>query len=341
MKNRVYIKSLISGVIIAFLLTFIQLPFYVTKPGLAQDLAPIVEVEGGYEEAGSLMLTTVRMGKASIFSYLLAKVSDYQKIYPVDAFRKEDESEEEYMYRQLHMMEGSQESAISVAYTRAQKQINYEYNGIYVMSIVANMPSEKELKIGDRIFQVDGSELKTAEEFIDYVSSKKSGDLIQLILERKGEVIDASIPLQPFPDNPEKIGVGISLVTDREMNVTPKVKIDTEKIGGPSAGLMFSLEIYNQLIEEDLTKGYEIAGTGTINFAGEVGPIGGIAQKIVAANKAGVQIFFAPNENGSSESNYKEALKTVEDINSDMKIVPVDTFDDAVTYLLSDKLKVR
>ena len=83
--------------------------------------------------------------------------------------------------------------------------------------------------------------------------------------------------------------------------MTPKVTVKTDEIGGPSAGFMFSLEIYNQLTEEDLTKGYQIAGTGTIDADGTVGPIGGIEQKIVAADKAGAEFFFAPNEKGSKE----------------------------------------
>jgi PDZ domain-containing protein len=96
---------------------------------------------------------------------------------------------------------------------------------------------------------------------------------------------------------------------------------------------MFSLEIYNQLIKEDLTRGYQIAGTGTINTEGTVGRIGGIEQKIVAADNAGAEIFFAPNENDAKDSNYKAAAATAKDIETDMKIVPVDTFDDAVEYL--------
>ena len=81
--------------------------------------------------------------------------------------------------------------------------------------------------------------------------------------------------------------------------------MNTEEIGGPSAGFMFSLEIYNQLTKEDLTKGYEIAGTGTISPDGTVGRIGGIEQKIIAADKAGADIFLAPNENGEKDSNYQ------------------------------------
>ncbi|MEH7275544.1 S16 family serine protease, partial [Neobacillus vireti] len=109
--------------------------------------------------------------------------------------------------------------------------------------------------------------------------------------------------------------------------------VKTDEIGGPSAGLMFTLEIYDQLMDEDFTKGYKIAGTGTIDSEGTVGPIGGIDQKIVAADKAGAEIFFAPNEKGSKDSNYNLAVKTAREIKSKIKIVPVDGIDDAINYL--------
>jgi Lon-like protease len=118
-------------------------------------------------------------------------------------------------------------------------------------------------------------------------------------------------------------------MTDKEIMTTPSVELDTKSIGGPSAGLMMALEIYNQLTEEDITKGHKIAGTGTINENGDVGVIGGISQKVVAADKEGIEIFFAPKEGG----NYNKAIKTAKEIKSDMKIIPVETFDDAVNYL--------
>lgn len=90
----------------------------------------------------------------------------------------------------------------------------------------------------------------------------------------------------------KKPGIGIVLVEDKDVKTNPEVKINTEQIGGPSAGLMFSLEIYNQLVEEDITKGYRIAGTGMISSDGTVGPIGGIEQKIVAADREGAEIFL-------------------------------------------------
>ena len=109
--------------------------------------------------------------------------------------------------------------------------------------------------------------------------------------------------------------MGIGLVDDREIISDPKVKIKTESIGGPSAGLMFSLEIYNQLTKNDLTKGHSIAGTGTIDPDGTVGRIGGIDKKVVAADNEGAEIFFAPDDEITPEmkkaypniqSNYKK-----------------------------------
>ncbi|KHE71812.1 hypothetical protein LD39_07855 [Halobacillus sp. BBL2006] len=96
---------------------------------------------------------------------------------------------------------------------------------------------------------------------------------------------------------------------------------------------MFSLEIYDQLTEKDITKGYQIAGTGEVNYEGQVGRIGGIDKKVVAASEDGCQIFFAPNEDGRKGSNYQVAKETAEEINTDMKVVPVDTFQDALNYL--------
>ena len=87
--------------------SFYLLPYYISKPGMAKELQPIIEVEDGYDEEGSFMLTTVRMGRANIYSYLIAKYSKYQEIYPLDEIRPEEETDEEYSVRQLHLMDSS------------------------------------------------------------------------------------------------------------------------------------------------------------------------------------------------------------------------------------------
>ncbi|WP_226665858.1 SepM family pheromone-processing serine protease [Metabacillus litoralis] len=340
MKSKTIFRTSLFLAIIVLITTFIKLPYYVTQPGMASELQPIVEVENGFnKEEGSFSLTTVRFGRANPLTYLWAKFNDYHYLHPLREIRREDETDKEYFNRQLHMMEVSQESAIAVAYKKANKIVDFTFHGIYVDGVVDDMPASSILNVGDRIHRVDQNEFKTAEEFIEYVSSKKEGDQVIIGYEREGEQREAKIKLAPFKDQPSKVGIGISLVTDREIDVEPNITLKTEEIGGPSAGLMMSLEIYNQLVKEDITKGYKIAGTGTINAEGEVGPIGGISQKIVAADHEGVDIFFAPNEKNSATSDYNEAVNTGEDIKTKMKIVPIDTFDEAINYLMKIKHK--
>ncbi|WP_019152903.1 SepM family pheromone-processing serine protease [Robertmurraya massiliosenegalensis] len=335
MNKRFYFRFFfILTALFLFIASFFSLPYYVSKPGMAKELRPIIEVKNGYDEEGTFMLTTIRMGKANIYSYVMASLSDYQEIYPLDAVRGEEETEEEYNVRQLHLMASSKQSAIEVAYKKAEIPIEYEYKGVYVLNVIDNMPAAGKLEPGDRIFKVNGDEFTSSEEFIEFVSNQDAGTEIALTFLRRGEEMETVIEVQPFPDDKTKVGVGIGLVDDKELHVNPNVDIKTDDIGGPSAGFMFSLEIYNQLIEEDLTKGYEIAGTGTISPDGKIGRIGGIEQKIVAADKAGAEIFFAPNEEGATDSNYNAAVKTAEDIKTDMKIIPVDTFDEAIDYLM-------
>ncbi|AEH48702.1 SepM family pheromone-processing serine protease [Parageobacillus thermoglucosidasius] len=333
MKKRVYVVTFFMGVIVALLLIFIKLPYYVTMPGTAQDLKPLVHVENGDKDEGELMLTTVKMGRANVVAYLLAHIRSFYELHPLDEIKQEGETDEEYTMRQFQLMEQSKEAAIVVAYKKAGKPVSYKAKGVYVMSVVPHMPAYGRLKVGDRIVEIDGKKMDTSEQMVQYIRTKKKGDHVSIMFERGKKKKVETLALMPFPHDPKQIGVGISLATDYDVVTNPPVRVNSEQIGGPSAGLMFSLEIYNQLVDEDITKGHKIAGTGTININGEVGPIGGISQKIVAADKEGAEIFFAPNENGAADSNYREAVKTAKEIGTSMKIVPVDTFDDAVRYL--------
>jgi Lon-like protease len=325
-----------SSIVIALLMIagiFYSLPYYVSKPGIAKELAPIIQVEDRKAGKGSFMLTTVRMGRANIYSYAEAKLFDYVELYPVDAILHETETQDEYNARQLHMMAGSKLNAIEVAYKKAGYPVEYEYKGVYVVQVLPDMPAEGKLLPGDRIVEIDGQEFPSSERFIEFVGSKKAGNQVELTIIRNNKSEKVKVTLEAFKEDAKKVGIGISLVDDKEIIVKPKVTVKTDEIGGPSAGLMFALEIYDQLMDEDFTKGYKIAGTGTIDSKGEVGPIGGIDQKIVAADKEGAEIFFAPNEKGSSDSNYNIAVKTANEIDSKMKIVPVDKIDDAIKYL--------
>lgn len=333
MRKKFFIGSTIVAAIVLIGAMFYSLPFYITKPGMAKALKPIITVKNGKKDKGNFMLTTVRMGQANIYSYAEAKMSKFEEIYPESEILNPTETEEEYNVRQLYLMKDAKLNATNVAYRKAGLPVKYKYNGIYVLSVLPNMPAYGKLKAGDRIFKVDGNTFSSSNEFMDYVRTKKAGEELTFTYLRKKQTKDVKIQVKPFKQELKRVGIGISLVDDKEVIVSPPVKIVTDEIGGPSAGLMFSLEIYNQLTKDDLTKGHQIAGTGTIDVDGTVGPIGGIEQKIVAADKAGAEIFLAPNEHGAKKSNYRDALKAAHEIGTKMKIVPVDTFDEAITYL--------
>lgn len=320
-------------VVIVYFLGAYQLPYYIQKPGGADALNPIVAVDGGYESEGDMHLVTVSGLQATPVQYLLAKVFSYQDILPIDQVFPEGVSQDDYMHAQLQVMESSQEAATVVAYEAAGEDITIDYNGVYVVSVVEGMPAEGKLETGDRIVGIDGKEIHEAADLIEYVETKQAQDKIEIDFVRGEETMNVAITLEEFSDLENKVGIGISLVTDRSVTVDPPIDFSSGNIGGPSAGLMFSLEIYDQLTEEDITKGKEIAGTGEVDYEGNVLRIGGIDKKIVAADKEGIDIFFAPNENGAEESNYEIALETAEEIGTDMEIVPVNTFEDALSYL--------
>ncbi|MBY6036208.1 PDZ domain-containing protein [Fictibacillus nanhaiensis] len=330
-KNKFVLLFLLA---FAFI-TFYPLPYYITSPGDARVLDPIIQVENGDKDKGVFMLTTVSIGTANIPQYLWAKFSDYREVIPADQIRSEDETDEEYNQRQLQMMEDSQHAATIVAYQQAGKKVNIEYHGVYVTGIMSGMPAEGKLKIGDKIVAVDNKPVMETKKLLDVLSPKKAGDKVDLTIYRGNKKMQIPLSIEQFPkkyigDEGPKAGLGItSPVTDVSISTDPKIKIDTSQIGGPSAGLMFTLEIIDQLEDKDMTHGKKIAGTGTMDLQKNVGPIGGIQQKIVAADEAGADIFFAPVDG----NNYKDAVKAQKDIGSKMKIVPVKTLDDALKYL--------
>ncbi len=333
-RSKIFQSGLIIGLILLLISYFIPIPYYISKPGMARELEPIVKVSGGDDAEGSFMLTTIQMGKANIFTYTLANFLSYWNIYEEREIKAEDESDDEYEMRQMYLMEGSKEKAIISAFKEAKKEYETMYNGIYVYKVVKDMPAAGVLRPGDRITKVDGKKIESTLEFTDYILHQKEGAKVDLEVIRDEKSIHKSVKIK-MNNETGKLGIGIVLVDDIEVQTKQKVEIDSSEIGGPSAGLMFSLEIYNQLVEEDITKGYKIAGTGTIDEEGIVGAIGGIDQKVVAADKSGAAIFFAPNENGGKDSNYSVAIKTAEEIGTSMKIVPVDTMRDALSYLES------
>lgn len=322
---------------------------YISKPGGAYDLTPIVEVEDGdKDDVGTFNLMTISIGKATPLTYIASKFSDRMKLLPIHKVRREGEDDKAYNIRQKKLMSDSQFNAITVAFSKVGIPVDITYDGVFIVSVLKGGASDGKLEVGDKIRSVDGGQLTEIGQFASTISGKGEGDKVTVTVERDSKFSDVDIILSEIPESEGRVGLGVQFQEDRELTTDPKVDIHTADIGGPSAGLMFTLEIMNQLMDEDLTKGKTIAGTGEMLSDGTVGRIGGADFKIMAADREGVEIFFVPNDylpdevrekNPGILTNYEEALKTAEKIGTKMKIVPVTTIDDALDYLkdLDDK----
>lgn len=343
MKRKKIALFSILFLLLAALLLY-PLDTYISKPGGAYELSPLVEVEGGdMNDAGSFSLMTVAVSKATPLTYGVASISHYQKLMPAERIRRSGEDDAQYKIRQKRLMSTSQMNAIKVAFDRVGIPVNEKFNGVYIMHVMKNSAADGLLQPGDIITKVDGVKLTESGQFREIIMMKQRGDEVRITLQRSGKEVTRIIVIQEIPnDSDGRVGLGIQFEEDVELHTNPKVTFNTEEIGGPSAGLMFTLQIIDQLIEEDVTKGYKIAGTGEILEDGTVGRIGGADFKVIAAAREDVEIFFVPDDPISKEvreanpgirSNYEEAKSAAERYGTKMKIVPVQTVDDALQFL--------
>lgn len=339
-KNIIYIL-----LVIVILINVVPVPYYVEMPGSAESLREHVSVDHKRDKfEGDFMLTTVAVRQAT----LPRLVSGY--INPTNDLisRKEmmgTNSHEEYEEMQKYNMKSSQNFAIKVASDLADKPYEMDYKGVYVMSIEEDSDFYHRLHVGDTIKEVDDTPFDSSQELIDYIQEKEIGEPLSLVIERDGKDKPVSGKIKRIKQTKKK-GIGISLVDHTEVSTPSDIYFNTEDIGGPSAGLMFTLELYSLLTGKDLRQGQFIAGTGTIAPDGTVGRIGGIDKKVIAADREGATLFFAPDDTIDPEikkehptvmSNYEEAKASVEANHLDIKVVPVKTAQDAIDYLLNKK----
>jgi len=362
---RGFLSSFLITLALIYAFYFIPVPYYIYKPGSAEELKPMVKVSNGdEEEAGAFMLTTVSMGRSSILSYALARLSSNTEIR-----KKEDvlqgSSEEEYSTRQEYVMLDSQSNSIQAAYKQAGISYTIDSKGVLVMQTIEGYPAYGIIHPGDKIVKVDGQSVDKHEDILNALKPYKADDTVEVAVLRGKTEKELEVTLKDLsaidkengkadssggtPAGASRIGLGIT--TAELLGITPaqgdkKVTIDAGEIGGPSAGLLFSLEVFNQLTPGDLSKGYRIAGTGTIDPNGNVCSIGGIRQKIVAADREKADIFFAPVDRKKGECNLiadvpnaSDAADQADKIATKMKVVPVATLEEAVRYLEALKPK--
>jgi PDZ domain-containing protein len=326
-----------------FVILNVPIPHYLVEtPGGVINLRPLVMVDGKEDmQKGSFYLTAVASKKLSLQRLIHAKFfSDFEVI------QKEKEvlqgmKSEEYWRMLKYVLDSSENLAIDQAAKLAGIPTTLNFKGVYVVNVEKKSNFYGKLSIGDKITNIDDKFFDSSKEIVDYVRSQKIGKSVKLAFERGNQKIEVSGKLiQMDKSKTPGIGVGISDYTTIETKIP--IKINAGEVGGPSGGLMFTLQIYQMLSGKDLRHGKAIAGTGTMEKDGSVGRIGGIDKKVAAANASGVEIFFTPDDKILPEwkkkdptlvSNYKEAKRAAKKLGTKMKIVPVKKIKDAVNYL--------
>lgn len=256
---------------------------------------PLIEVQGhaSYPADGHLNFTTVayRGGpgrRLDLFSALRGWLDPSTAIVPEETIFPKNESVKQVEAENTAQMEGSQQSAVAAALTELKIPI-----GDQVVSTRKGMPADGKFQKGDEVVAVDGVTVRSVDDITAAMVKHKPGDKVTMTVRRSGKESQVTMTTTSAPDDKKRAVIGVVFSYKFPFNV----KINVGQVGGPSAGLMFSLGIIDKLTQGTLTGGKFIAGTGTITPDGEVGPIGGIQQKMVAARRAGATVFLTPADN--------------------------------------------
>jgi PDZ domain-containing protein len=320
----------IFGTILAILLLaasfFLPIPiFYAYLPGPVRDVERLIEVTGArtYSSEGNLFLTTVSVDTQVTFFDMIQSLLDEDKTIVTRDEVTAGQSLQDVRIQQRRQIRESKRRAQEVV-AGALGIAEPQGGGARVVGTLDDFPADGRLKEDDLIVSVDGDKVETTCDVGRAVDSHEIGEKVTLVVRRAGEMqtIGLSTAEDPRESGAPFIGVIMDEV-DYKFDPGFDVIFETGKIAGPSAGLMFSLALYDRLTPQDLTDGRRIAGTGTIACDGVVGAIGGVEQKVAGAESRGAKVFLAPEGNAA-------AARAVAD---EIEIVSIATFDDAVEYL--------
>jgi len=336
LPRRTIVGVVALGVALAGLFTLTLLPstYVIQQPGPVYNTigtapnadgedVPLIDVDGveTYETSGSLALTTVqvlgnREQTPRWIEIATAWLDRSKAVVPLDSVFPEGTTSEQREEQNAVMMVDSQADATAAAL----RELGYDIEArITVASLVEDSPAQGLLREGDVIVAANGEEIADVAELRQIIQDA-GGEPIEIAYERDGRPATTSVsPTRAVIDGEESWAIGVSLMTDYD-DFPVDVHIQLDNVGGPSAGMMFALGIIDVLTPGEATGGEDIAGTGTIDGAGNVGPIGGIRQKLYGARDAGADWFLAP------EGNCDQVVGHVPD---GLAVVAVGTLDEA------------
>ena len=310
-------------------LTFVKTDYYFMSPGPPYQW----DIEYGnienYEFDGNLFQLTVRRDEANALIYAWSYVNDSVDLYPREVILPKGVTPEELSQISIQNMKTSENVAIAVALTYLGYDIGSKGDGVSVVGILDDSPVKDKLQKGDLLNSINGEEISSATEFIATLRRYQIGDTVTIGVKRDFDGERKNIEVQTkLIEHVEYEGepmVGFLATTVNERFDFPfEVDIKTGNVGGPSAGLMMALNVYNNLIPEDITNSLVVAGTGTIEIDGSVGPVGGIKQKVIAAKRAGAELILVPT------ANFEEAIPMATESTA---IVAIDSFEEALKVI--------
>ncbi|MFD3514248.1 PDZ domain-containing protein [Streptomyces sp. NPDC058657] len=332
-STLVLIALLCAGVLI-------KVPYSEMSPGPTVNTLgesggePVLRISGHktYPTTGHLNMTTVRVTGADYSMNLVEAVTGWlahdSVVVPHDTLYPDGKTEEQSSQENAEEFSQSQESAKVAALKALKIPVATR---VVVASVVKGSPAEGKLHAGDVIKEVDGKKVGEPGDVSELVTRRKPGDKVVFTVVPTADAAAAEkahkeptttekvvVTTKKAEDNGRAI-VGIQAGTDHTFPFTIDIKL--ADVGGPSAGLMFSLGIVDKLTPGDMTGGKFVAGTGTIDEKGKVGPIGGIQMKTVGARKAGAEYFLTPAENCAT---------AVTDVPDGLTLIKVSTLDDAI-----------
>jgi PDZ domain-containing protein len=307
---------------------FVQVPYFLLAPGSVRSTEGLVSVEGvpTYESDGQIDFTTVSVRRATALQALMGWLDPTVDVVDEDTILG-GQTQDENRARNLQQMADSKEIATAVALEALGYQVDEQGSGALIVNVVADTPAAATLHPGDVVVSADGRPIQLSSDLVAVISERRPGDVVTLGLQRsEHETEDVQVELVARPDDPERAMLGVSLETFRLRYEFPfEVTIDSGTVGGPSAGLAFTLGVIDVLTPGSLTGGLQVATTGTMDSSGNVGAVGGVQQKTVAVRRAGASLFLVPS------SEVDEARKYA----GDMRVEVVDTLDDALRVLTS------
>jgi PDZ domain-containing protein len=310
MSRRTLASVLVACLLLVLGGTALLLPVpYVTmSPGPTVNVLgstkgkAIIDVSGHrtYPTKGDLRLTTVSVTNPTrhvgLGETLEAWVDKKRAVLPRDVVYPPDQSADDVEQQSSVEMVSSQDTAIAAALSELGYRLPLQ---IEVLAVTKGSPAAGKLEVRDRIESINGVPIKDVKQVSRAVQRTGVGESATFVVRRDGKTKRVVIKAEASPEDKKRAVVGVQIGTGYDFPFDVSVRLG-EDIGGPSAGLIFSLGVYDTLTPGSLTGGTDIAGTGTIDEDGHVGSIGGIQQKIVAAHDAGAKIFFVPPGNCGS-----------------------------------------